>query len=113
MKGTEMTYRQEQKARAKFFDSTTTLYAYGVLASVFLFAVLLKPLILVLGIGTCLMLFLGTNTIYTGGKLMRNPFEQIRETKEKQDALIDHLELEATLVPRHWMFKSKKKRTSK
>ncbi len=105
-----MTYRQEQKARARFFDSTTTLYAYGVLASILLFAILLKPLILVLGVGACLVLFLGTNTIYTGGKLMRNPFEQIKETKEKQDALIDHLGLEATLIPRHWKFKSKKKK---
>ncbi len=39
---------------------------------------------------------------------MRNPFEVLKELKEKQEALIEHLKLEALLIPRHWIFRSKK-----
>lgn len=39
---------------------------------------------------------------------MRNPFQILKEIKEKQDALIKHLKLKAELIPRHWVFKSLK-----
>ena len=42
---------------------------------------------------------------------MRNPFEVLKELKEKQDALIEYLKLEAILIPRHWIFKSKKSKS--
>lgn len=101
--------RQEKRDRAKWFCCTTTIYCYGFIATMLLFCVLLKPLILVLGIGTCFLLFVFSNTIFTGGKIMRNPFTILKEVKEKQDALIKYLKLKAELIPRHWIFKSTKK----
>jgi hypothetical protein len=100
--------RQEKRDRAKWFCCSTTICVYGYIASILLFCVLLKPIIIFLGMGACLFLFLMSNTIFTGGKIMRNPFEILRELKEKQDALIEYLKLEAILIPRHWIFKSKK-----
>ena len=98
--------RQEKRDRAKWFCCSTTIYAYGFIATVLLFCVLLRPFILFLGIGACIMLFVFSNTIFTGGKIMRNPFTILKEVKEKQEALIAHLKLKAILIPRHWMFKS-------
>jgi len=100
--------RQEKRDRAKWFCCSTTVYAYGVIATILLFCVLLRPLIIFLGMGTCLILFFLSNTIFTGGKLMRNPFQILKEVKEKQDALIKHLKLKAELIPQHWIFKALK-----
>ena len=101
--------RQEQKERANWFSSTTTIYAYGFIASVLLFAIFLNPLILLLGIGACFVLFISSNVIFSGAKLMSNPIRTLIEVKEKQDALIEHLGLAAILIPRHWIFKKKVK----
>ena len=100
--------RQEKRDRAKWFCCTTSIYAYGFIGTMLLFCVLMNPLVLLLGIGSCFALFVLSNTIFTGGKIMRNPFEVLKELKEKQEALIEHLKLEALLIPRHWIFRSKK-----
>lgn len=100
--------RQEKRDRAKWFCCSTTIYCYGIIASILLFCVLLNPLIIYLGMGTCLFLFFASNTIFTGGKIMRNPFEILKELKEKQEALFEYLKLEAILIPRHWKIKAKK-----
>ncbi len=102
--------RQEKRDRAKWFCCSTTIYVYGFIASMLLFCVLLNPLVLLLGIGSCFVLFCLSNTIFTGGKIMRNPFEILRELKEKQEALFEYLKLEAILIPRHWKIKPKKAR---
>lgn len=101
--------REERMERANWFSKTTTIYAYGFLASVLLFCIFLQPLILILGIGACFLLFVSSNLIFSGAKLMRNPIRTLIEVKEKQDALIEHLGLKAILIPRHWIFKNNKK----
>ncbi len=103
--------RQEKRDRAKWFCCSTTIYCYGIIASILLFCMLMNPLVLLLGAGSCFVLFCLSNTIFTGGKIMRNPFEVLRELKEKQDALIEYLKLEAILIPRHWIFKSKESKS--
>lgn len=100
--------REERRYRQKWFCCSTTIYAYGFIATVLLFCVLLNPIVLFLGLGTCLLLFAFSNTIFTGGQLMRNPFAILKEVKEKQDALIKHLKLKAELIPRHWIFRALK-----
>lgn len=103
--------RAEKRDRQSWFSRTTTIYAYGFIGTVLLFCVVMNPLVLVLGIGACLLLFVCSNVIFSGATLMSNPIRTLIDTKEKQDALIDHLGLTAILIPRHWTFK--KKKTSK
>ena len=103
--------REEKIDRSNWFSRTTTIYAYGIIGTVLLFCVLMNPLILVLGIGASFLLFISSNVIFSGAKLMSNPIRTLIETKEKQDALIDYLGLTAILIPRHWMFKKKNGKT--